>query len=184
PGRKTDVKDAEWIAELLRHGLLRASFVPPPEIRDLRALTRYRTTLVRQRADECNRIQKLLETCNIKLASVATDVLGVSGVRILRALCQGENDPATLAEMAKGRLRTKIPELVEALRGQFTPARLWLLGEHLKRVEELDAAIARVSAEIEDRARPFEGDLTRLEQIPGVSRRVAEILVAEIGVDM
>jgi transposase len=184
PGRKTDVKDAEWIAELLRHGLLRASFVPPAEIRDLRALTRCRTTLVRQRADECNRIQKLLETCNIKLASVATDVLGVSGTRILQALVQGVDDPATLAELAKGRLRAKIPQLVEALRGQFSPARLWLLQEHLKRVEELEAAIARVSDEIAHRARPFEEVLARLEQIPGVNRRIAEIIVAEIGVDM
>jgi transposase len=184
PGRKTDVKDAEWIADLLRHGLLSASFVPPPEIRDLRALTRYRTTLVRQRADECNRIQKLLETCNIKLASVATDVLGVSGTSILRSLGEGVDDPATLAELAKGRLRPKIPQLIEALRGQFSPARRWLLGEHLKRVEELDEAIARVSAQVADQTRPFEGALTRLEQIPGVSRRVAEIIVAEIGVDM
>jgi transposase len=184
PGRKTDVKDAEWLAELLRHGLLRASFVPPPEIRDLRALTRYRTTLVRQRADECNRIQKLLETCNIKLASVATDVLGVSGTSILQALCAGQDDPETLAEMAKGRLRPKIPQLIEALRGQFSPSRRWLLGEHLRRVAELDEAIARVSEQIAEGMRPFEPALGRLEQIPGVGRRIAEILVAEIGVDM
>ncbi len=184
PGRKTDVKDAEWIADRLRHGLLHASFVPPPEIRDLRALTRYRTTLVRQRADECNRIQKLLETCNIKLASVATDVLGVSGTSILRSLCEGVDDPVTLAGLAKGRLRPKIPQLIEALRGQFRPARRWLLGEHLKRVEELDEAIARVSVQVADQTRPFEGALTRLEPIPGVSRRVAEIIVAEIGAEM
>jgi transposase len=184
PGRKTDVKDAEWLAELLRHGLLRASFVPPPEIRDLRALTRYRTTLVRQRADECNRIQKLLETCNIKLASVATDVLGVSGTSILQALCGGQDDPEALAEMAKGRLRPKIPQLIEALRGQFSPPRRWLLGEHLRRVAELDEAIARVGEQIAEGMRPFESALGRLEQIPGVGRRIAEIVVAEIGVDM
>ena len=121
PGRKTDVQDAEWLADLLRHGLLHASFVPPPESRDLRRLTRYRTTLVRQRADECNRIQKLLETCNIKLASVAADVLGVSGRNILEALCAGQDDPETLAQMAKGRLRPQIPQLIDALNGQFTP---------------------------------------------------------------
>jgi transposase len=184
PGRKTDVKDAEWLAELLRHGLLRASFVPPPEIRDLRALTRYRTTLVRQRADECNRIQKLLETCNIKLASVATDVLGVSGTSILEALCGGQDDPEALAEMAKGRLRPKIPQLIEALRGQFSPSRRWLLGEHLRRVAAWDEAIARVSEQIAEGMRPFESALGRLEQIPGVGRRIAEIVVAEIGVDM
>jgi transposase len=184
PGRKTDVKDAEWLAELLQHGLLRASFVPPPEIRDLRALTRYRTTLVRQRADECNRIQKLLETCNIKLASVATDVLGVSGTSILHALCAGQEDPEALAQLAKGRLRPKIPQLIEALRGQFSPARRWLLEEHLHRVAELDEAIARVGEQIAEQIRPFEWALVRLEKIPGVSRRVAEILVAEVGVDM
>jgi transposase len=184
PGRKTDVKDAEWIADLLRHGLLRASFVPPAEIRDLRALTRYRTTLVRQRGDECNRIQKLLETCNIKLASVATDVLGVSGTSILQALCAGEDDPEALAKMAKGRLRPKIPLLIEALRGQFSPSRRWLLGEHLHRVAELDEAIGRVSERIAEQMRPFEWALASLEKIPGVSRRIAEILVAEIGVDM
>lgn len=184
PGRKTDVKDAEWLADLLRHGLVRASFIPPPEVRDLRALTRYRTTLVRQRADECNRIQKLLETCNIKLASVATDVLGVSGTAILKALCAGISDPETLAKLAKGRLRAKIPSLIEALRGQFSPARLWLLDEHLRRVAELDEAIARVSEQIDKQAHPFEWALGLLEGIPGVSRRIAEIIVAEVGVDM
>ncbi len=184
PGRKTDVKDAEWLADLLRHGLLRASFVPPPDIRDLRALTRYRTTLVRQRADECNRIQKLLETCNIKLASVATDVLGVSGTSMLQALCAGEDDPETLANMAKGRLRKKKTELIAALRGHFSSSQRWLLEEHLRRISELDAAIARLSKQITEQTRPFEGILVRLERIPGVGRRIAEIIVAEIGVDM
>jgi transposase len=184
PGRKTDVKDAQWIAELLRHGLLRASFVPPPEIRDLRALTRYRSTLVHQRADECNRIQKLLETCNIKLAGVATDVLGVSSMSMLRALCAGQDDPKTLADMAKGRLRAKIPQLIEALRGQFSASLRWLLGEHLRRIAEFDEGIARVSEQIAGQMRPYESALSRLEKIPGVGRRVAEIIVAEIGVDM
>jgi transposase len=184
PGRKTDVKDAEWIAALLRHGLLRASFVPPPEIRDLRALTRYRTTLVRQRADECNRIQKLLETCNIKLASVATDILGVSGLQMLQALAAGTEDATALAEMAQGRLRAKIPQLTEALHGVMSPPRRWLLGEQLRRVAELEEAIARLNDRIAEQARPFEAILERLDAIPGVNRRIGEIIVAEIGVDM
>jgi transposase len=184
PGRKTDVSDAEWIATLLRHGLVRESFVPPPEIRALRELTRYRTTLVRQRADECNRIQKLLENCNLKLASVATDVLGRSGRSMLHAIAAGQDDPALLAEMARGRLRKKIPQLVEALRGVVSDTSRWLLGEHLRRVAELDEAIARLDREIGEHCRPFEPWLKLLDQIPGVNRRIAEILVAEIGVDM
>src|SRR5205085_209513 len=119
-GAKTDRLDAQRLATLLRHGLLRGSFIPPREVRELRELTRYRATLVRQRADECNRIQKLLENGNVKLASVATDVLGVSGRRMLAALAAGQDDPEALAEMAKGRLRQKIPQLVEALRGQLS----------------------------------------------------------------
>jgi transposase len=140
--------------------------------------------MVRQRADECNRIQKLLETCNIKLASVATDVLGVSGTNMLHALAAGCENPEELAKMAKGRLRSKLPQLIEALRGQFSPPRRWLLSEHLRRIDELNEAINRVDEQIDELTRPFEWALALLEKIPGVSRRIAEIIVAEIGVDM
>jgi transposase len=184
PGRKTDMKDAEWIAHLLRHGLLQGSFVPPPAIRELRELTRYRSTVVQQRAAECNRIQKLLEHGNIKLASVATDVLGVSGQAMLRALAAGADDPAGLAELAKGRLRAKIPELTEALRGVLSDSQRWLLGEQLHRIAEWDETIARLDAKIAELTRPFERVLLLLDQIPGVNRRIAEIIIAEIGVDM
>jgi transposase len=184
PGRKTDMKDAEWIAHLLRHGLLQGSFVPPPEIRELRELTRYRSTVVQQRASECNRIQKLLEHGNIKLASVATDILGKSGQAILAALSKGTDDPEVLAELARGRLRQKIPQLTEALRGVLTDTQRWLLGEQLDRVAELDETVARLDAKVGELTRPFEALLVLLDQIPGVNRRIAEIIVAEIGVDM
>jgi transposase len=147
-------------------------------------LTRYRTTVVRQRADECNRIQKLLEQGNIKLASVATDVLGVSGRAMLQALADGRDDPAALAELAQGRLRQKIPQLTEALRGLLSDSQRWLLGEQLQRIAELDETIARLTAKIGELARPFEPLLVMLDQIPGVNRRIAEIIIAEIGVDM
>jgi transposase len=184
PGRKTDVKDAAWLAELLQHGLLRASFVPGSDQRDLRELTRYRKVLVQQRADECNRIQKLLETCNIKLASVATDVLGVSGRVMLAAIADGVDDPARLAELARGRLRAKIPQLAEALRGLVRGHHRWLLRAQLDHIAHLDAAIARLDEEIGRRCEASTRDLERLSQIPGVSRRTAEVLVAEVGTDM
>lgn len=184
PGRKTDVKDAEWIAELLVHGLLTASFVPPKEIRELRELTRYRKRLIEQRGDQCNRIQKLLEAGNIKLASVATDVLGVSGREMLEALAAGESDPAVLAEMARGRLRQKIPQLTEALRGVLSDTQRWLLGEQLEHVTALDEKIARLDAKIEELLRPFAPLVEKLCEIPGVSRRVAEVVLAEVGTDM
>jgi transposase len=155
PGRKTDVKDAEWIAELLSYGLLRGSFVPPPEIRELRDLTRYRTTLIRQRADQCNRIQKLLEAGNIKLASVATDILGVSGWEMLTALAAGETDPRELAELARGRMRKKIPELTEALRGVLSDNQRWLLGQQLEHVAHLERMIGELDQRIEALAAPF-----------------------------
>src|ERR671926_530090 len=156
PGRKTDVKDAEWIAELLQHGLLKPSFIPPAWQREVRELTRYRTTLVRERAAEVNRIQKTLEGANIKLAGVASDVLGVSGQAMLRALIAGETDPAVLAELAKGRLRAKRDLLQQALAGRLQPHHRFLLAEQLRHIEALDEAIARVSAEIADRLRPWE----------------------------
>jgi transposase len=184
PGRKTDSQDAEWIATLLRAGLLRGSFIPPPEIRELRELTRYRSTLVRLRADECNRIQKLLENANIKLASVATDVLGKSGKEMLHALCRGEDDPEVLAQLARGRLRAKIPQLIEALEGHVSASNRWLLKLQLERVAELEDHIAGLDTKIAELSRPFEPLLEMLDKIPGINRRIAQIIVAEIGVDM
>jgi transposase len=184
PGRKTDMKDAEWIATLLQHGLLRGSFIPSKDIRELRDLTRSRTTLIRQRADECNRIQKLLENNNIKLASVASNVLGKSGRAMLEALCSGQDDPAKLADLARGVLRKKIPELTAALEGILSETQRWLLAEHLHRLAELDEAIARFDAKIAEQTLPFVGLLVRLDRIPGVNRRMAEVILAEIGPDM
>jgi transposase len=184
PGRKTDVKDAEWLATLLRAGLLRGSFIPPKEIRDLRELTRYRSTVIQQRAAECNRIQKLLENGNIKLASVASDVLGKSGQAMLRALVEGRDDPETLAQLAQGRLRAKIPELTQALQGLMSSTQRWLLGEQLQRIADLDEAIDRLNEQIGEPCRPFEAALLLLDAIPRVNRRVAQTIIAEIGVDM
>ena len=184
PGRKTDVKDCEWIADLLRHGLLRASFVPDRNQRELRELTRYRSSLVQEHAAEVNRLQKTLEGANIKLASVASDVLGVSGRAMLQALVAGETDPSVLAGLARGSLIDKRADLEQALRGRMGAHQRFLLGEQLRHVEALEASIARVSAEIEERLNPFAEALDRLDAIPGVGRRTAEVLVAEIGVDM
>lgn len=184
PGRKTDVKDSQWIAQLLVHGLLSASFVPPAEIRELRELTRYRKKLIQQRGDQSNRIQKLLETGNVKLASVASDVLGASGRDMLQALVAGETDPVQLAELARGRLRKKIPQLVLALEGVMSDAQRWLLGEQLEHIADLDRKIGRLDEKIRELSRPFEGAAEQLMEIPGVSRRTAEVIIAEIGVDM
>jgi transposase len=184
PGRKTDVKDAEWIADLLRHGLVRGSFIPPAQIRELRMLTRYRTTLVRQTADECNRLQKLLEMANIKLASVASDILGKSGLAMLEALAQGCDDPDTLAELAKGRLRAKKPQLKQALDGHFNEPQRFLLGVHLGQIAHYETLVAEVSAKIEELILPFQELVDRLDEIPGINQRTAQILVAECGVDM
>jgi len=184
PGRKTDVRDCEWIADLLRHGLLRASFVPDRPQRELRELTRYRASLVRERTAEVNRLQKTLEGANIKLASVASDVLGVSGRQILTALVAGETAAAALADRARGRLREKLPELERALTGRMGAHQRFLLAHQLAHIDDLDTLIAEVGAEIEARLRPFDAALTALDTIPGVGRRTAEVLVAEIGVDM
>ncbi len=184
PGRKTDVKDAEWLADLLGHGLLRGSFVPDRPRRELRELTRYRSSLVQERSAEVNRLQKTLEGANIKLGDVATDVLGVSGRRMLRAIVAGETDAAVLAELAQGRLRDKRPALERALLGQSGAHQRFLLAQQLAHIEHLDAAIAAVSAEIEARLRPFADELERLETIPGVGMRTAQILLAEIGADL
>jgi transposase len=184
PGRKTDVKDAEWLAELLRHGLLRSSFVPDRAQRELQELTRYRSSLVHERAAEVNRLQKTLEGANLKLGDVATDVLGVSGRQILRALIAGESDPAALAELAQGRLREKRPALAAALRGQMGAHQRFLLAQQLAHIEHLEATIAAVSAEIAERLRPFAAALERLQTIPGVGQRTAQVILAEIGPDM
>lgn len=184
PGRKTDMKDAEWIATLLRHGLLQGSFIPPVEIRELRQLTRYRSTVIGERADECNRLQKLLETGNIKLASVASDVLGKSGWQMLAALARGEDDPEKLADLARGRLRSKIPQLQAALEGCLSEPQRWLLARHLEQIAHLDQMILDLDQKIGELCRPFEKALALLDQLPGVNRRIAEIIVAEIGLDM
>jgi len=184
PGRKTDVKDCEWIADLLRHGLLRASFVPDRPQRELRELTRYRTSLVQEHAAEVNRLQKTLEGANIKLASVASDVLGASGRAILEALVAGEQDATVLAGLAKGSLAAKRADLEQALLGRLGAHQRFLLGEQLRHIAELEASIERVSTEVAERLRPFAEALERLDAIPGVGRRTAEVLVAEIGVDM
>lgn len=185
PGRKTDVKDCEWIAQLLEHGLLRASFIPPPPIRDLRDLTRFRRALIVQRATEANRVQKLLEAANIKLGSVAADVLGKSGRLMLQALIAGERDGTRLAELAKGPLRQKREALAPALTGRFTPHHAFLLGELLAHMDELEAHIAQYDVRIEAVVRPVaQVPLELLQTIPGVGQRTAEVILAEIGVDM
>jgi transposase len=184
PGRKTDVQDAQWIAQLLEHGLLRGSFVPPREIRELRDLTRYRKSLIRERQREANRLHKLLEDANIKLASVATDVLGVSGRAMLGALLSGESDPEVLAELARGRLRKKLPALREALHGRFSGHHALLLSHILAHLDYLEEAIAQLSQEIERRLAPFQRELELLRSIPGVERRTAEAMLAELGPDM
>ena len=184
PGRKTDVKDAEWIADLLRHGLLRGSFIPAPAQRHLRDLTRYRTHLVEERARLTNRLQALLEDANVKLASVVTDVRGVSARAILEALLAGETDPATLAELARGRLRTKRALLEQAVVGHFMPHHAFMLTEHLSHLDYLEEAMERVSAEIEQRLQEDAAALDLLDTVPGISRRAAQILVAELGSDL
>jgi transposase len=184
PGRKTDVGDAAWLCELLECGLLRGSFVPPPAIRQLRDLTRYRKRLIQAHTAEVQRIQKTLEDAGIKLDSVATDVLGVSGRAILKALVAGERDPQLLAELAKGKLRKKLPQLRQALRGRFGDHHALLVGLALDHLEHLEAAIARLDARVEEVTAPFAVARDRLDTITGVGKRAAEAIIAEIGVDM
>jgi transposase len=184
PGRKTDVKDAEWLADLLRHGLLRASFIPPAPVRHLRDLTRYRATLVQARTAEANRLQKVLETANLKLAAVATDVLGVSGRRMVEALLAGERDPAALADLAKGRLRAKLPELRRALEGRVEAHHRVLLGRILAHIDFLEESLAQLEPEIAGYLAPFAEAVELLDTIPGVGVDAAAVIVAEIGTDM
>ena len=184
PGRKTDVKDAEWIADLLQLGLLRPSFVPPAPQRDLRELTRYRKSLVEERSRIINRLQKTLEDANLKLASVASDLMGRSARDMLAALLAGEVDPSILAQLARGRMRAKRDLLEQALQGLLKPHHRFLLSEQLADIDALDEAIERMSAEIAERLHPYEAQLRRLETIPGIKRRLAEVILAEIGQDM
>jgi transposase len=184
PGRKTDVTDSQWIAQLLQYGLLRPSFVPPLPIRQLRDLTRQRSQLVRHRATACNRLQKVLEDANIKLAGVAADILGVSGRAMLEALIDRVEDPAVLAEMARGRMRSKLPALREALRGQVLDHHRFQLRELLDQVTDLEGRVARLSGRIAAAIAPYSAAVGRLETIPGVDRRAAEVIVAEVGTDM
>ncbi len=183
-GRKTDPRDAAWLAELLEHGLLQPSFIPPREIRDLREVTRYRRKLVQEKAAQVNRIQKILEDANIKLGSVVSDITGVSARAMLAALVAGEQSPAEMAELARARLRTKRAELTAALEGRFRPHHARLLRLMLEHLDELDQAVAECDALVEELVRPFQAQVERLRTIPGVERRAAEELVAEVGVDM
>jgi transposase len=184
PGRKTDVNDAAWLAQLCECGLLRGSFVPEPVIGQLRDLTRYRKKLIEDRARETQRIQKLLEDAGIKLGSVVSDVLGVSGRQMLDALLTGADDPTVLAEFAHGRMRTKIPLLRQALEGRFGVHHAVLLRLHLRHVDDLTGMVDSLDGEIDRVMAPFTEHLTRLQTIPGVGKRTAEVIIAEIGVDM
>jgi len=184
PGRKTDVKDAEWLADLLCHGLLRSSFVPPKPIRELRDLVRYRRKLVQSQAAERNRLLKVLEDSNIKLASVATDVFGLSGRLMLRALIEGRTTPQEMAALAKGRLRNKIPQLELALEGNVEEHHRFLLELQLQRLEAAENDLATLEQRIQERLEPYATQLQLLDEIPGVDWTVAAVIIAELGVDM
>ncbi|NTU66034.1 MAG: IS110 family transposase [Chloroflexi bacterium] len=183
-GNKTDVTDAEWLADLLRHGLLRGSFIPSARQRALRDLTRYRTRLIDDHSREVNRVQKVLEDANLKLASVASDVMGVSGRAILEQLIEGQRDPVVLADLAKGRLREKRAALEQALTGRFTAHHRFLLIQHLSHIDYLDEQIAKLDAEIADQIRPFQATVDRWDQLPGINQRGGQVIVAEVGADL
>jgi Transposase/Transposase IS116/IS110/IS902 family len=178
------VKDSEWLADLLRHGLLKASFIPPKPIRELRELARYRKTLVQERTQEINRLQKVLEGANIKLAAVATDILGTSGRDMLNALISGEQDAQALAELARGRLRAKLPALQKALEGRVQPTHRFLLARMLAHIQFLEDSIVSVQLELEQHLRPFEEALTLLQSIAGIHLLAAITILSEIGIDM
>lgn len=184
PGRKTDIKDSEWIADLLRHGLLRASFIPPAPIRELRDLTRYRKTLIQERTQEINRLQKVLETANVKLAAVVSDVLGQSGRAMLNALVGGTTDAAALGDLALGRLRKKLPELREALEGRVQSHHRVLLKHILAHIHFIEATLEQLQGEIEERLHPVDEAIELLISIPGIQAPAATAILAEIGVDM
>jgi len=186
PGRKTDVKDAQWIAQLLRHGLLKGSYIPETPQRALRDLVRYRTKLIQQRSSEINRVQKVLEDANIKLGSVVSDVMGASSRDMLNQLIAGQDDPAVMAQLARGRMRSKIAELEQALTGHVQAHHQLMLSLHLEHIDDLNAKIERLSEEIERQIVPFdEDDLSaRLDAVPGLDQRVIQGIIAELGVDM
>jgi transposase len=184
PGRKSDVRDSEWLAQLLECGLLRGSLVPPAAIRDLRDVTRYRKRQIEDRAQEVNRLHRVLQDAGLKLASVMTDVMGVSGRAMIDALLQGTTDSAVLAELARGRLRSKLPALQQALRGQFRAQHAFLVTQILAKIDFLEEAIATLTTEIDRQLRPFEATVTRLMTIPGVARRNAITVLVETSGDM
>lgn len=184
PGRKTDVADSEWIADLLRHGLLRASFIPPRPQRELRELTRYRTSLRYERVAEVNRLQKILEGANIKLASVVSDITGKSGHAMLLALVAGTTDVAAMAQLARGTLRGKIPQLERALAGQFSAHQRFIVAHQLAHIDALDQLMDEVSEEITARLAIAAEEVILLQSLPGIGQRTAEVVLAEIGTDM
>ena len=184
PGRKTDVKDAEWLGHLLRHGLIAKSFVPPQPIRQLRDLLRYRRKLVESRTAERNRLSKLFETANIKLSSVISDIFGASGMAMLHALLEGTATAAQMAQLAKQRMRAKIPEIELALEGRVEDHHRFLLKMQLSRLEQVDADLERLEERVEQHLLPYQEQRRRLMKIPGIDRIVAAILIAEVGVDM
>jgi transposase len=184
PGRKSDVRDCQWIAQRLRHGLLKGSFIPPRPQREWRDLTRHRTQLVEEKTRTVNRLHKVLEDANIKLASVATDILGVSGRAMLQALIRGEEDPVKLADFAQRQLRGKIPELEKALEGHLTEHHRFLLKLLWKQLAQQEELIAELETKIEELTRAFAEVIERLDAVPGVDRRVAEVVLAEVGADM
>jgi len=184
PGRKTDIKDSQWIAELLQHGLLRPSFIPPVEQRDLRDLTRHRSNFIRERVNLVNRVQKVLEAANIKLSSVASDVMGVSGRAMLAALVEGNSTPELMAGLAKGTMTRKHDLLVCALEGRVRPHQKFILAQLLAQIDSIDSTIALFDQQIEEYCRPFDQAIELVDTIPGIARRTAEIIVSEIGTDM
>jgi transposase len=184
PGRKSDVKDAEWIADLLAHGLIRGSFVPPAPIQDVRDLTRTRKQLVREIAQHAQRIQKTLDIANLKITGLMSNVLGVSGRAILRALIAGQTDPIQLADLARGTLKNKRAALVEALTGRVTPHQRRLLKLHLDLIERLEAAVTDVDAQLGESLAPFREAVNRLDAVPGIDTIVAQAILGEIGLDM
>lgn len=185
-GRKTDVKDAQWLAELLQHGLLKASFIPEQPQRDLRELLRYRTRLVQERTQEVNRVHKVLEDANIKLGDVVSDMMGVSARAMLAALVEGQDDPEVLAQLARRRMRSKLAALRQALRGQMRATHRVLLSLHLKHIDALDVMLQELQVQVEQALPAFDQDdlLARLDTIPGVGQTIAQVIVAEIGIDM
>lgn len=184
PGRKTDVKDSEWIAELLRYGLLKGSYIPNREQRELKELIRYRRSMIEERAREINRMQKVLEGANIKLGSVVSSIDGVSSINMIKAIIEGSEDPAILANMAKGKLRNKIEDLQRALKGLIGNHQKMILTVMLRHIEYLDKEIEAIDREVKERMRPFEEEVKRLDAITGVGERSAQTIIAEKGVDM